>query len=211
MTLLILCEPVWFRSSRLRISRMPSCAPRLWHSVMIDGRPEYCGVHPGELGSELRIDPRLVEGRFEFLTRRNQRLGNEPAAELAETTGGDRVVPTASRRSCAVVEWRSFEVPVVGNVVVAEVRLGGVGLRAFSMKRLTASAILLARCTLDAAGDIDAPRLHLGDRSADVLRGEATGQDQLHRVGRVAGERPVEDLAASPGSGASSRIMSVPY
>ena len=38
-TLLILCEPVWLRSSRLSRTRQPSSADRLAHSVSSDGRP----------------------------------------------------------------------------------------------------------------------------------------------------------------------------
>ena len=45
-------------------------------------------VHRGQLGAERGIDPCLVEGRFEFLTRRHERLGHEASAELAEAAGG---------------------------------------------------------------------------------------------------------------------------
>ena len=39
-TLLILCEPVWLRSSRLRMMRAPpACSANRGTSVMIDGRP----------------------------------------------------------------------------------------------------------------------------------------------------------------------------
>ena len=40
-TLLILWEPVWLRSSRFKIKRIPNCSLRLWHSVMMLGRPAY--------------------------------------------------------------------------------------------------------------------------------------------------------------------------
>jgi hypothetical protein len=38
-TLLILCEPVWFRSSRLSSTRTPSSSLSRSHSVSGDGRP----------------------------------------------------------------------------------------------------------------------------------------------------------------------------
>ncbi len=38
-TLLILCDPVWARSSRFKSSRMPSCSPSRRHSVTGVGRP----------------------------------------------------------------------------------------------------------------------------------------------------------------------------
>ena len=69
--------------------------------------------------------------------------------------------------------------------------------RAFSMNRFTASASLRARGTLDAAGDVDAPWLHLTDGGSHVVGGETAGEDQLHRVGCVADERPVEHLAGA--------------
>ena len=40
-TLLILCEPVWFRSSRLRkIRTPPACSAKRLASVSSEGRPE---------------------------------------------------------------------------------------------------------------------------------------------------------------------------
>ena len=41
-TLLILCDPVWVRSSRLSRTRTPSRSERRWHSVTGVGRPAYC-------------------------------------------------------------------------------------------------------------------------------------------------------------------------
>ena len=38
-TLLILCEPVWVRSSRLSSTRTPSRSESRWHSVTGVGRP----------------------------------------------------------------------------------------------------------------------------------------------------------------------------
>ena len=57
--------------------------------------------------------------------------------------------------------------------------------------------VLAARRALDAGCHVDAPRLHLVDRRGHVLGGQSPGQDQLHAVGRVADERPVEDLAGT--------------
>ena len=97
-------------------------------------------VHPRQLGAELGVDPRLVEGRLEFLARRHQRLGHETSAELTESAGrvgrsgqGDRgvsssaVIRSPSRRACCRRRG------------TASTRAA----RAFSMKRFTAIASLL--------------------------------------------------------------------
>ena len=52
-TLLILCEPVWLRSSRLSRTRAPpACSPNRRASVSGLGRPVYVASSPAELGLE---------------------------------------------------------------------------------------------------------------------------------------------------------------
>src|SRR6478609_9493771 len=66
-TLLILCDPVWLRSSRLRMTRAPpQCAePR---HLGDDARPAGVGeVQPGQLVDELGVDRGLLAGLVELL------------------------------------------------------------------------------------------------------------------------------------------------
>ena len=88
-TLLILCEPVWLRSSRLRMMRAPpACSAKRGTSVMIDGRPGVAAVQLGELGLERGIGlGGLVRGG-ELVDRGDERLGHEAPAELAEEGSG---------------------------------------------------------------------------------------------------------------------------
>ena len=87
-TLLILCEPVWARSSRLsRMRAPPARSVSRLASVIGVGRPGVAGEQAVELGDERRIAPgrgvlgvQLVEGL-------DQRLGDEPAAVGPEVAG----------------------------------------------------------------------------------------------------------------------------
>ena len=45
-TLLILCDPVWVRSSRFSSTRTPKSSERLWHSVIGVGLPAYEASNP---------------------------------------------------------------------------------------------------------------------------------------------------------------------
>ena len=60
-TLLILCDPVWVRSSRFSRTRTPSRSDSRWHSVTGVGRPAYEREQLGELAPELVGDPRGAE------------------------------------------------------------------------------------------------------------------------------------------------------
>ena len=88
-TLLILCEPVWVRSSRFRSTRTPSRSESRLHSVTGVGRPAYEPEQPRVLAAERVVVPRAPELRLEVVERVDQRLGREPAAEVAEATQAD--------------------------------------------------------------------------------------------------------------------------
>ena len=88
-TLLILCEPVWLRSSRLSSSRRPSSRAEVV-ALGEDRRPAgVVAQDVVELGAERRVGPRLAERRLQLLARRHERLGHEPPAELAEPPVAD--------------------------------------------------------------------------------------------------------------------------
>ena len=90
-TLLILCEPVWLRSSRLSSSRSPSCSAE---TVALGERRWSAGVvaqQVVELGAEGGVGPGRAEGGLELEAGRHERLGDEPAAELAEAAVGRRL------------------------------------------------------------------------------------------------------------------------
>src|SRR5262249_42784688 len=90
-TLLILCEPVWLRSSRLSRSRIPSWGPRLVHSVSRAGPPGVVGERGGELGPEAGAGPRLPEALVQLVAGGDQRLGDLHPAVVAEAAGGTGV------------------------------------------------------------------------------------------------------------------------
>ena len=77
------------------------------------------------------------------------------------------------------------------------------------MNRLTLSASFLPGDRSTPRRHVDAPRLDGLDGVGDVVGVEAAGEDQPHPLGHLAGQRPVEDLARTRASAASSRIRSV--
>ena len=84
-TLLILCEPVWLRSSRLRMMRAPpACSAKRGTSVMMRRAAGVGGVQVGELGLEGGVGLGDFVGGSELVDRGDERLGHEPPAELAE-------------------------------------------------------------------------------------------------------------------------------
>ena len=91
-TLLILCEPVWLRSSRLRITRAPpQCSAKRGTSVMMLGPPGVGPVEALQLADEGRVDCCLAPHLLELLEGRDQGLRHVPTAEAAEP-------PTANGR-----------------------------------------------------------------------------------------------------------------
>ena len=63
-TLLILCEPVWLRSSRLSRIRAPPACSRQPRRVGQRRRPAgVVALQPVQLGEEVRVAPRLLVGR----------------------------------------------------------------------------------------------------------------------------------------------------
>ena len=63
IVLLILCAPVWFRSSRLRNTGAPTLAPRRGARVSGEGRPTNSREQRLELRPERRVGPRRVVER----------------------------------------------------------------------------------------------------------------------------------------------------
>ena len=98
-TLLILCEPVWLRSSRLSSRRMPSSLAEV---VALGEDRRAAGVVAQDVVELARGTPgsaqAVAERRLQLLARRHKRLGDEPPAELAEAAGGVGLRPAASRR-----------------------------------------------------------------------------------------------------------------
>ena len=85
--LLILCAPVWQRSSRLsQSSANGSVRSRSRRSARYKRRrpTDVAGEHRAPLALELRPEHHLVKRALELDQRRHQRLGHEAAAELAE-------------------------------------------------------------------------------------------------------------------------------
>ena len=83
--LLILCAPVWARSSRLSQMRAPPTSAREPLGE-VERRLAADVVAPqrGELGRERRVGERVGERGLELVERRHHRLGHEAPAEAAE-------------------------------------------------------------------------------------------------------------------------------
>ena len=96
-TLLILCEPVWLRSSRLsRMRAPPACSANFGTSVTGLRPAGVVALQPVELGEERGVDPHGLVGLGQLVERGDQGLGDEPAAEDPEVAG--RVRPARARR-----------------------------------------------------------------------------------------------------------------
>ena len=93
-TLRILCAPVWLRSSRLSSTRQPDRGAEPLGEVERAGHAGVLAQDRVELGHERRVGHRLLPGDGQLVERRDQRLGHEPAAEVAEE-------PRARRRRTA--------------------------------------------------------------------------------------------------------------
>ena len=74
MQLLILCAPVWFRSSRLSRIRPP---PRLSQADVVAEDPAVLGLKRG-------VRPGVGPGARQGLDRGHQRLGDVAPAEFTE-------------------------------------------------------------------------------------------------------------------------------
>ena len=115
-TLLILCEPVWFRSSRLSSTRHAELLRQAARLGEGRGPAGVVAQQAVELGAERRVGPRLAERRLELGARRHQRLGDEPAAEVAEAPVVARVAHHRSvRRHAVPVAAHDVVLPVVGR------------------------------------------------------------------------------------------------
>ena len=86
--LLILCAPVWFRSSRFSQMR----APRLLAQPLgeVEGRrpADVVAAEPLEVGGEGRVGAGGLVPGGELVERAHHGLGDEPAAEVAEPAAG---------------------------------------------------------------------------------------------------------------------------
>ncbi len=76
------------------------------------------------------------------------------------------------------------------------------------MKRPDLLAVLLAWRALDAAGDVDAERLHAGDGHGDIVRREAAGEDRVAAspVHELVREVPVRELSGAAQRAADVRV-----
>ena len=163
--LLILCAPVWQRSSRLSsdaaAARLGAHAQRVAERGRAAGE---AGEQAGQLLGEGRVAPGLLPGGRELVERRDQRLGDEASAVGAEVAGG--VGNGHGRRTSRTA------------VMKRDIRAGS-----FTPVRL------------DAARHVDGPGADGPHGVGDVLRGEAARQDHRRHLGDPLGERPVEGLA----------------
>ena len=104
-TLLILCEPVWLRSSRLSSSRRPSSSAEVGALGEQRGPAGVVAQQPVVLAPEPRVGPRLAEGGLELLAGRDERLGHEQAAEAAEPAARPGVGHERGVRRCRGARW----------------------------------------------------------------------------------------------------------
>ena len=188
MVLLILCAPVWFRSSRLSRMRAPptSCAqPR----GVVDRARAADVVREVvlEFGDEVRVDARGVVGGGEFVQRPDQRLGDEAPAVAAEM---------AIRRRAAGGN-RSATRPGLRRIASVGVAIGTTD---FFDETPHLIAVLDPRRGFDAAGDVHRPGARRQTASNDVLR--ASGR----RPARTACRRPVGSCDQSNAAAAAARL-----
>ena len=145
MVLLILCAPVWFRSSRLSRMRAPPTSSRQALGVVDRARAaDVVREVVLEFGDEGRVDARRVVGGGQFLQRADQGLGHEAPAEAAEMAG--------RRRGSA---WKSISAePAIGQAQSGV----AVGTTDFFDETPHLIAVLDPGRAFDAAGHIHAPR-----------------------------------------------------
>ena len=94
--LLILCAPVWLRSSRLK-SRSPRCgAGQPFGAVDRRGAADEVAQHVVILAPERRIGERLVHRALELGDRSDQHFGDEAPAERAEVAARIRLLQRSS-------------------------------------------------------------------------------------------------------------------
>ena len=166
-TLLILCEPVWLRSSRLSSRRMPSCSLRLAHSVS-DRRTAGVVAEHGRRarrGRQASAHASRNAG-LQLLARGHQCLGYETTTEFAETSRGRSAPPSATsstpRRRAQSYGTRSGPRCCCGAAA-----------RARSMNDLTFIGSLRPGDFSTPDDDVDAPRLALLRSPPRRCRGRA--------------------------------------
>src|SRR6185312_4727119 len=207
-TLLILCDPVWVRSSRFRRTRRPSRSDNRWHSVTGVGLPAY---EPSSSANSLRNSSEIhavrnsssssmSAGTSVSGTKRPPNSPNRPSPTGSGPGGSKR---TGSPRAGAVIgSWygsRAVGHPVVRrrlgighpSVAPAQLRAG----RARFLDEASQLAGVLATgagCGLHAGGHVDTPRSHAADRLGHVLAVQPAGEQQAHPGRDDVGQRPVE-------------------
>ena len=180
MVLLILCAPVWFRSSRL--SRMRAPPTSLAEPLGVVDRARAADVVREvafEFGDEGRIDACGVVGGGQFLQRPDQGLGDEAAAEAAEMAVG------------------------IGVGVEIDAAAGASGLAT-----ATQSVWQSARRTSSTKRRILSPSLIPGALSMPLDTSTPHGQrglDRVEHVVRRAGRRPARTACRGRSGSATSR------
>ena len=86
IVLLILCAPVWLRSSRLSTTVAPASAPSRGASVSGEGRPTNSASSASYSAQKARIAADAVVQRREIVERGDERLGHVPAAVGTEAS-----------------------------------------------------------------------------------------------------------------------------
>ena len=175
---------------------------------------------PVELGVEGRVGPGRPEGLLELDAGRHQRLGDEPAAELAEPAGRAGVAHDRRRSLTRSCQSKGPDVPIGPPVVSVATRPGlapgpvasasapgrgaGGGDEVAQLAR-----VLDPRGRLDPAGHIDPPGWRWA-MAAPTFSGRSP-PDTISRLGidHSLGQAPVEQLARTRGwprrSGGSGR------
>ena len=191
---MILCEPVWLRSSRLSSRRMPSSRAEV---VALGEDRRATGVVAQdrvELVAERRVGPGLAERRLQLLARRHEGLGHEATTELAEPPGVGRLLHEAhyaldpSRHSSSIQSYGISSGPRCGT---------GAAARARSMNALTFNGSLRPGDFSTPDDDVDAPRSGQAHGLGDVVRVQTAGEDHPRSLGHLTEQPPVEDLAGA--------------
>ena len=182
--LLILCAPVWQRSSRLRksaprvLSRGVEALGEPFGSVERRRSPDVVREKPAPLALELGALHVRFERSLELFESGNERFSDETPAEFA-------VVSDSRERSHEVSEASSFPAPSDHASFIA--------FRAARTKARTRSGSLRPRVArFDATRHVHTERPHDTDGFGDVFGPEPTREHDGALDGELPDERPVE-------------------
>ena len=167
--LLILCAPVWSRSSRLSQTGWPTASESRRASYSGVGRPAKSRSRRCEVGVVAVVGARLDPRRLELGERGHQRLGDELAPVGAEAVldGGHAAQPPPASPA------------------------------AISRKRRTFSGSLMPGSRSVPGRGVDRPRVDVGDRLGEVVGAEAAGEDQRRLRAPPLEQAPLPRLAAA--------------